>query len=107
MSAVAEIRPLDRRGLELAEVGARPEIAWIPLSALRVDYSFSPRVTLRSLFQYNSDIRELNSSIRFHYIYRPGSDFYLVYNDLRLDTSGVEEVRDRQLVFKVNFLLSR
>jgi hypothetical protein len=64
-------------------------------------------MTLRSLFQYNSSIRELNSSIRFHYIYRPGSDLYIVYNDLRVDMSGSEQVRDRQLVVKLNYLFSR
>jgi hypothetical protein len=79
----------------------------VHLGTLRFDYSFSPTMTLRSLFQYNSSIRELNSSIRFHYIYRPGSDLYIVYNDLRVDMSGSEQVRDRQLVVKFNYLLSR
>jgi hypothetical protein len=79
----------------------------VNLGTLRFDYSFSPTMTLRSLFQYNSSIRELNSSIRFHFIYRPGSDLYIVYNDLRVDSPGLEQVRDRQLVVKLNYLLSR
>jgi hypothetical protein len=77
------------------------------LGTFRFDYSFSPTMTLRSLFQYNSSSRELNSSIRFHFIYRPGSDLYVVYNDLRVDTAGSAQVRDRQLVVKFNYLLSR
>lgn len=79
----------------------------VHLGTFRFDYSFSPTMTLRSLFQYNSSIRELNSSIRFHFIYRPGSDLYVVYNDLRVDMSGSEQVRDRQLVVKLNYLFSR
>ncbi|MCZ6486464.1 MAG: DUF5916 domain-containing protein [Acidobacteria bacterium] len=79
----------------------------VNLSSLQVDYSFSPRMTLRSLFQYDSSTRELSSSIRYHFIYRPGSDLYLVYNDLRTDMPGADLVRDRQLVVKLNYLLSR
>jgi hypothetical protein len=79
----------------------------VNLGTLRLDYSFSPRMTLRTLVQYNSDLREFNSSIRFHFIYRPGSDLYLVYNDLRRDPLGLEETRDRQLVLKLNYMFSR
>ncbi len=79
----------------------------VNLSSLQVDYSFSPRMTLRSLFQYDSSTRELSSSIRYNFIYRPGSDLYLVYNDLRSDMPGAELIRDRQLVVKLTYLLSR
>jgi hypothetical protein len=79
----------------------------VNLSSLQVDYSFSPEMTLRSLFQYDSSTRELSSSIRFRFIYRPGSDLYVVYNDLRSDMPGADLVRDRQLVVKLNYLLSR
>ncbi len=53
------------------------------LAILRVDFAFSPRMTLRSLTQFNSSAHEVSSSIRFNYTYRPGSDLYVVYNDLR------------------------
>ena len=52
------------------------------LSILRVDYALSPRTTVRSLTQFNSSTREVTSSVRFNFIYRPGSDLYVVYNDL-------------------------
>jgi hypothetical protein len=78
------------------------------LGILRVDYAFSPRMTLRSLMQYNSSAHELSSSVRFNYTYRPGSDLYLVYNDLR--PSGLPQdafgPRDRQLVVKLNYMLA-
>ncbi|MBI4475750.1 MAG: carbohydrate binding family 9 domain-containing protein [Acidobacteria bacterium] len=79
------------------------------LAILRMDYAFSPRMTIRSLAQYNSSSREVTSSIRFNYIYRPGSDLYIVYNDLQptgLPRNTVGPM-DRQFVVKFNFLLAR
>ncbi|MBI4474140.1 MAG: hypothetical protein HY646_15830 [Acidobacteria bacterium] len=79
----------------------------VNLGIVRVDYALSPKMTLRSLTQYNSSTRELSNSIRFNFIYRPGSDLYVVYNDLYNDTAGAATKRDRQLVLKWNYLLSR
>ena len=53
------------------------------LGILRVDYAVSPRATIRSLTQYNSLTHEVTNSVRFNFIYRPGSDIYIVYNDLQ------------------------
>ena len=78
----------------------------VNLGTLRVDYSVSPRMTVRSLLQYNSSTNDMSTSIRFNWRYRPGSDLYVVYNDLR--TSLTADVpRDRQLVLKWTYLLSR
>ena len=80
------------------------------LSILRADYAFSPRATIRSLVQHNSLTREFTSSIRFNFIYRPGSDLYIVYNGLdqthRLPHQLVRP-NDRQLVVKFTYLVSR
>ena len=79
------------------------------LSILRVDYALSPRATVRSLTQFNSSTREVTSSVRFNFIYRPGSDLYVVYNDLR--PTGLPQSAampsDRQFVVKINYLLAR
>lgn len=78
----------------------------VNLGTVRVDYAISPRMTLRTLAQYNSSTHETSTSVRFNWIYRPGSDIYIVYNDLRAAlTANVP--RDRQLVLKWNYLLSR
>src|SRR5678815_3011881 len=50
------------------------------LAILRVDYAMSPRATVRSLTQYNSLTHEVTNSVRLNFIYRPGSDIYVVYN---------------------------
>jgi hypothetical protein len=79
----------------------------VNLGTLRVDYAISPRMTLRSLTQYNSSTKQLSTSLRFNYIYRPGSDLYIVYNDLRSDAPNAAVDWDRQFVVKMSFLLSR
>ena len=81
----------------------------INLTTLRVDYTFSPKMTIRSLTQYNSATHEMSNNIRYNFIHRPGSDLYVVYNELR-HTGLPTEVfaqKDRQLVVKLNYLLQR
>ena len=81
------------------------------IGSFQVDYAFSPAVSLRTLTQYNSSADQWSTSARFRYIYRPGSDIYVVYDDVRRDTDlpvspFLEEFRDRQLLIKVTYLLS-
>lgn len=76
------------------------------LGIARVDYAISPKMTLRSLIQYNSSTHETSTSVRFNWIYRPGSDIYLVYNDLR-GAMTANMPRERQLVLKWNYLLTK
>ncbi|MSO30130.1 MAG: hypothetical protein EXQ48_04190 [Acidobacteria bacterium] len=79
------------------------------LAILRVDYALSPRMTIRSLTQYNSSTHEVTNSVRYNFIYRPGSDLYVVYNDLQQTgvQHGVFAYNDRQFVIKLNYLLAR
>ena len=81
----------------------------VNLAILRVDYALSPRATVRSLTQYNSLTHEVTNNVRFNFIYRPGSDIYIVYNDLQQTglPQAVFAPSDRQLVVKMNYLLTR
>ena len=79
------------------------------IGALRVDYTFLPTLSLRTLSQYNSSSDQWSTSARLRYIYRPGSDIYVVYDEVRRDVNGIpvrEEFRDRRLIIKATFLLS-
>ena len=79
------------------------------LGSLRVDYTFSPTLSLRTLTQYNSSSEQWSTSARLRYIYRPGSDIYVVYDEVRRDINGLpitEEFRDRRLIIKATYLLS-
>ena len=81
----------------------------VNLTTLRVDYTFSPRMTIRSLTQYNTSTNEISNNIRFNLIHRPGSDLFVVYNDLRQTglPADVFAQKDRQLVVKLNYLIQK
>ena len=77
------------------------------LASLRVDYALSPEMTLRTLTQYNSTTDSVSTSVRFNWIYLPGSDLYVAYDELRADLPGVAWLQNRQLAIKMTYLLSR
>jgi hypothetical protein len=77
------------------------------LGSLRVDLALSPTMTVRTLTQYNSLAEEWSTSVRFNYIYRPGSDIYIVYDDVRRDPTGFPLIKERQILVKFTYLLSR
>ena len=72
------------------------------LVSTRVLYSFNPRMFLNALIQYNSTNREIESNIRFNFIYKPLSDFFLVYNERRASTG---EVNERAIIAKITYVL--
>jgi hypothetical protein len=71
--------------------------------ATRIRYSFTTRMFLNALIQYNSDTKEVSSNIRFNLIYRPLSDIYLVYNERR---SSLGDVIERAFIVKVTYVLA-
>lgn len=79
----------------------------VDLSILRLDLALSPRQTIRSLSQYNSLTKQLSLSFRYNFIYRPGSDIYVTYDELQTDQTGRPIGRNRQFVVKTTYLLSR
>ena len=94
-----------------------PDGAFIAdVASVTFDLALSPDVTLRTLSQYNSTTHEISTSIRFNWIYSPGSDIYIAYDELRLDTDPLmldpharhaPWLRNRQLAIKMTYLLSR
>jgi hypothetical protein len=113
VSAAAGLRATSQFSAEVQYNRNDVKMPWgdflVNLSVLRLDYTFSPRMTIRSLTQYNSLTHEISNNVRFNFIYRPGSDIYVVYNDqsqtgLPVDIFGR---KDRQLVVKATYLLQR
>ena len=81
------------------------------IASLQVDYAFSPTVSLRSLMQYNSLSEQWSTSARLRYIFRPGSDIFVVYDEVRRDTPialdpFADQFRDQQLLLKFTYLFS-
>ena len=71
------------------------------LGATRLLYSFSTKIFVNALIQYNSTVDEIESNIRFNWIYKPLSDLFLVYNERRSTTGGVV---DRALIAKFAYI---
>jgi hypothetical protein len=51
--------------------------------------------------------RQLSTSVRYNFIYSPGSDLYIAYDELQADELGRAELRNRQLVVKMTYFMSR
>lgn len=78
----------------------------VDLASLRVDLALSATMTLRSVTQYNSFTDQFGTSARFRWTYRPGSDVYVVYDEVRRDPQTLFEFRDRRLILKATYLFS-
>ncbi|HUQ86079.1 MAG TPA: DUF5916 domain-containing protein [Vicinamibacterales bacterium] len=113
ISAAAGVRASSRFSTEIQYNRNDVKMPWgnflVNLSTVRVDYTFSPRMTIRSLTQYNTSSNEISNNVRFNFIYRPGSDIYVVYNDLSQTglPADIFGRKDRQLVVKATYLLQR
>jgi hypothetical protein len=75
----------------------------------RLYYYFSPKLYLKAYLQYNDD-RKANdgnvitlANILLRWIYRPGSDLYLVYNDAREHRFDFHEVSNRTVMLKATY----
>ncbi len=113
VSAAAGLRASSRMAAEIQYNRNDVSMPWgdflVNLTTLRVDYTFSPRMTIRSLTQYNSSTHELSNNVRFNFIHRPGSDLYAVYNDLSQTglPADIFGKKDRQFLVKMTYLLQR
>ena len=113
VTAAAGVRASSRFSTELQYNRNDVKMPWgnflVNLTTVRLDYTFSPRMTIRSLTQYNTSTHEINNNVRFNFIHRPGSDLYVVYNDLSQTglPADIFGKKDRQLVVKATYLLQR
>jgi hypothetical protein len=76
----------------------------------RVSYSFSPSLFAKGFAQYNDTKKQASLNLLLWYIYRPGSDFYVVYNqgwDTNLLGPHFMQARNRSLSVKLTCWLSR
>jgi hypothetical protein len=105
------VRATSRASAEVSVFRNDVDLPWgafvVNLGILRLDYALSPRMTVRALSQYNSLTRQLSTSVRYNFVYKPGSDVFVVYDELQGNTLGLPQVRNRQLVVKMTYLLSR
>ncbi|MDZ7343700.1 MAG: hypothetical protein ONA90_04210, partial [candidate division KSB1 bacterium] len=79
------------------------------LFALRLNLTFSTRLFLNTLVQYNSETNELSTNLRLNFIHSPGSDLFIVYNESRgrfgEDFLDGLPARQREFIVKLTKLL--
>ena len=77
------------------------------IAVTRVNYTFSPRMFLSALVQYNSASNRISANARLRWEYRPGSEIFLVYTEERdtLDFERFPMLSNRGLVIKATSLL--
>jgi len=71
----------------------------------RVSYTFTPRMFVGGLVQYNSSNDRVSANVRLRWEYHPGSELFVVYSEDR-DTrlAGFAQPRNRGIVIKLNRL---
>ncbi len=69
------------------------------LGSLRLGFDFTTEMSFRGLVQYNSQSDQVLANLRFRYIYVPGSDLFVVYNERRVAERS--DLIDRTLIVKV------
>jgi hypothetical protein len=77
------------------------------LALTRVNFTFSPRMYLSTLVQYNSGNDSFSANARFRWEWAPGSEIFVVYTEERgtFDFERFGELSNRGLVLKVTRLL--
>ncbi|MEX2284072.1 MAG: DUF5916 domain-containing protein [Gemmatimonadota bacterium] len=74
------------------------------LIGLRAAYSFSPRLYLQSLLQYNNQTRNFSGNVRLGWLHTAGTGLFVVYNDIEHNAAEDSPLRDgpidRTLVIK-------
>lgn len=83
---------------------AEPRNVYVNLFRGRLDYSFTTGLFAKLFAQWNADANVVSTNFLINYIYRPGSDFYFVFNQT-YDTNGTTKSRllDSTVVAKMTY----
>ena len=86
----------------------QPHPVYVNLFRGRFDYSFSTELFAKLFAQWNADTNVVSTNFLINYIYRPGSDFYFVFNQT-YDTNGTTKSRllDSTVVAKMTYWWNR
>ncbi|MFH1574068.1 MAG: DUF5916 domain-containing protein [Acidobacteriota bacterium] len=96
------------------DLSGRYEINWVNLPegkftthlvSTRLQVALRNDMAVNTLLQYNNDTKLFSSYVRFYWIVRPGSEFFVVYNET--DRMGeLSGVKNRSLSVKLNYLFA-
>jgi hypothetical protein len=75
----------------------------VMLSRLRLSYSFTPKILLQALMQYNDDSETLSTNLRFSWLRTANTGLYLVYNEF--DERGFGALpAQREVILKYSYM---
>ena len=75
----------------------------VVLARLRLSYSFTPKMGLQAVFQYEDETDTLSKNLRFSLLRTASSGLYLVYNEFDERRAGLGPAQ-REFVIKYNYL---
>lgn len=75
----------------------------VGLTRLRLSYSFTPRMLLQALIQYNDQQEVLSTNVRFSLLRTANSGLFVVYNEFDEQFSGAPPT-GREFIVKYNYL---
>ncbi len=71
-----------------------------------VNFTFTPNLRLNTIIQYNDHSGDLGTNIRLHWIYKPGSDLFVVYNENWMaEDLRYRQSTHRQIAVKFTYLI--
>lgn len=88
-----------------ATMGTTPTAFVTSLYTLRANYSFTTNMYLDALVQFNADLRQMNTNVRFNLLHHPLSDLFIVYNEQRFTTT-TSVTPGRGLILKFSQMLA-
>jgi len=75
---------------------------------LRLDAAFTPEHLLGALLQYDDAGELVGANLRYNWIYRPGADLFVVYNESwDAPSLGALTTSDRRFIVKFTYLFQR
>ncbi len=75
----------------------------VTLARLRLSYSFTPKILLQVLMQYNDDDEALSTNLRFSWLRTANTGLYLVYNEF--DERGEGGLpKGREFIIKYSYM---
>ena len=75
----------------------------VMLTRFRLSYSFTPKILLQALLQYNDDDEVFGTNIRFSWLRTANTGLYLVYNEI--DERGVgAPPKGREIILKYSYM---
>lgn len=75
------------------------------LASARITYAFSTRLTANTLIQYNRLDNSISANLRLNLIHRPGSDLFVVFNEIRGEETSIWEPTARGAAVKLTYLM--